>query len=112
LRSLRAGDIGGFDDDSRRRTTGAHDDAGAFVGDNVVFEAGVADRLLHRNVIPGGAATEKTHRTTIDDLSRIKTRSAVDLRAEAKLGLLCCARNTAAGVVQARQHFLSVVSDR
>ena len=35
LRALGAGDVGGFDDGARRRAAGAHDDAGALVGDSV-----------------------------------------------------------------------------
>ena len=53
LRALGARGVGGLDDGARRGPARAHDDAGALVGDVVLLEAGVADRLLHRDVVPG-----------------------------------------------------------
>src|SRR5699024_12744918 len=41
LRSLGAGDVGGFDLRARRRAAGAHDDAGAHVGDVAGLQPGI-----------------------------------------------------------------------
>ena len=70
LRALGAGDVGGLDDGAGRRAARAHDDAGALVRDLVVLEAGVADRLLHGDVVPGGAAAVEAHGAAVDRLLR------------------------------------------
>src|SRR5262249_41560072 len=88
LRPLLAGDVGRFDDGARRRPARAHDDPGPLVGHLVVLQAGVADRLLHRDMIPGRAAAEKAHRAPVYHLSPIEARGAMHLRAESHLGLL------------------------
>ena len=59
---------------------------------SLVFEAGVADRLLHGDVVPGGAAAEEAHGAAVDATCRIERRRAVHLAAEAELGVFVGAR--------------------
>ena len=75
------------------------------------LETGVLDRLLHRDVIPGGAFAEEAHRTPIDHAGRIERRRALHLGAEAELGILFRARDSRLRLMEARKHFLGVVSD-
>ena len=74
--------------------------------------AGVADRLLHGDVVPGGAAAEEAHGAAVDRLGRIERRRAVHLAAEAELGVFVGLHDAGLGLAQARQHFLRVVADR
>jgi hypothetical protein len=71
----------------------SHDDAGALVRNVLVLEPGVADRLVHRDVIPARADRVEAHRAAIDDRGRIERRRAMHLAAEAELGVLVGARN-------------------
>ena len=112
LRALGAGDIGGLDDSAGRRPARAHDDAGHLVRDFALLEAGVADRLLHGDVVPGGAAAEEAHGAAIDRLLGVEAGRAVHLAAETELGISVGARNARLGIVQARQNFLGAVADR
>jgi hypothetical protein len=82
------------------------------VRDVALLEAGVADRLLHGDMVPGGAAAEKAHGAAIDRVLGVEAGGAVHLAAEAELGIFVGARNAGFGLVQARQHFLGVVADR
>ena len=109
---LAAGGVGGLDDGAGRGAARAHDDAGALVGDFAFLEAGVADRLLHGDMVPGGAAAEEAHGAAVDRFARIERRRAVHLAAEAELGVLVGAHDAGLGLAQARQHFLGVVADR
>ena len=111
LRPFGAGDVGGLDDGARRRPARAHDDAGALVGDFGGFEAGIADRLLHGDVVPGGAAAEKAHGAAIDRFARVERRRAVHLGAEAKLGIFVGAHDAGPRFAQRGQDFLGVVAD-
>ena len=111
LGTLAAGDVGGLDDRARGRPAGAHDDAGALVGNICFLDAGIADRLLHGDVVPGGAAAEKPHGAAIDRLGRVECRRALDLAAETELGIFIRARDAGLGLAQARQDFLRVVAD-
>ena len=75
-------------------------------------EAGVADRLLHGDVIPGGAAAEEAHGAAVDGFARVERGRAVHLAAEAELGIFVGAHDAGFGLAQRRQHFLRVVADR
>ena len=77
----------------------------------VSFKAGIADRLLHGDVIPGGAAAQKAHGAAVDRLAGVKRRRAVHLAAEAKLGIFVGAHNAGFRLAQRRQHFLRIVAD-
>ncbi len=112
LGALVAGDVGGLDDGARRRPTRPHDNAGHLMGDFVLLEPGIADRLLHGDMVPGRAAAEEAHRATIDRLLRIESGRSVHLTAKAEFGILIGARNSRFGFTQARQHFLGIVADR
>ena len=80
--------------------------------DFALLEAGVADRLLHGDVVPGRAAAEEAHGAAIDRLFRIEGGRAVHLAAKAELGIFVGAGNAGPGLAQARQNFLGVVADR
>ena len=82
------------------------------MGDFAVLEPGVADRLLHGDMVPGRAAAEEAHGAAIDRLFRIERGRAVHLTAKAELGVFVGARNAGLGLAQARQNFLGVVADR
>src|SRR5581483_2175238 len=112
LRSLGAGDVCGFDDGPSGRTAGAHDDAGADVGDFLWAQAGVLDRLFHRDVIPRSTLPEEAHRTAVDHRRRIERRRTRYLRPETQLGIFLGPRNARLRLVEACKHFLGVVSDR
>ena len=75
LRSLFRWCLRRLDDGARRRSARAHDDAGARVGDFVLLKSGVADRLLHGDVIPGGAAAEEAHGAAVDGFRGIEGRA-------------------------------------
>jgi hypothetical protein len=62
-------------------------------------------------MVPGCATAKETHGATIDNLFRIKSRSAVHLTAKSKLGVLVGAHDAGFGLTQARQNFLRIVSD-
>ena len=95
----------------RRRPARAHDDAGALVGDFVRLEPGIADRLLHGDMVPGGAAAEETHGAAVDRFFGIERGRAVHLAAEAELGVFVGAHDAGLRLAQARQHLLGVVAD-
>jgi hypothetical protein len=82
------------------------------MGDFAFLEAGVADRLLHGDVVPGGAAAEEPHGAAIDGFRRIERGRAVHLAAKSELGVFVGAADAGLGLAQARQHFLRVVADR
>ena len=112
LRTLGAGHVSRLDDGAGRRAAGAHDHAGAVVGDLVRLETGIADRLFHGDMVPRRAAAMETHGPPVDGALRIELRLPVHLAAEAEL-LVALRRNDAgARLAQARQHFLRVVADR
>ena len=75
------------------------------------LEAGIADRLLHGDVVPGGAAAEEAHGAPIDGLARIERGRAVHLAAEAELGVFVGAHDAGVRLAQRGQHFLRVVAD-
>jgi hypothetical protein len=75
------------------------------------LEARILDRLLHRDVIPRRAFTQKPHGTSVDHIDRIERRRALNLRTEAKFRILFSARDAGLRLVETRKHFLSVVSD-
>ena len=75
------------------------------------LEAGILDRLLHRDVIPRRAFAEEAHRAAVDHLGRIERRRALHLGAETELGIFFRARDPGLRLVEARKHFLGVVSD-
>ena len=66
LRALVAGDVGRLDDGARRGPARAHDDAGASRSRFRLLEPGIADRLLHGDVVPGRAAAEEAHGAAVD----------------------------------------------
>ncbi len=86
LRPLRAGDVRRLDDCAGRGAARPHDDSGPLVGDFVGAEAAVLDRLIHRHMIPGGAAAEKTHGPSVDNFLGDQRRGALDLGAKAQFG--------------------------
>src|SRR6185437_858272 len=109
--TLAARGVGSIDDGARRRAARAHDDAGAFVGNIFFLDAGIADRLLHGDMVPGGAAAEKTHGAAINRRRRIERRRALHLAAEAELGEILRPADAGLGLAQAGQNFLGVVAD-
>ena len=62
-------------------------------------------------MIPGSTFAEKPHRAAIDDAGRIERRRALYLGAETELGIFVRARNAGFRLMEARKHFLGVVSD-
>jgi hypothetical protein len=111
LESLFAVDVGSGDDRRRRGTAGAHHDAGALVADIALFDAAIADRLLHGDVVPGGARAEETHRAAVHRSRGIERRRAGNLAPEAMLHELLGARDARFRLMQASQHFLGIVAD-
>src|SRR5882724_6701151 len=108
---LGTGGIGSFHDGAGRRSAGSHDDPGARVGNFRRLKTGILDRLLHRNVIPRRPLAEEAHRSPIDDAARIERGRALHLGAEPELGIFVRARNAGLRLMEARKHFLGVVSD-
>jgi hypothetical protein len=95
----------------RRGSARTHDQAGALVGYLAGLEAGIADRLLHGDVIPGSAAAEKPHGAAVDRFGGIERRRPVHLAAEAELGVFVGLDNAGFGFTQRSEHFLRVVAD-
>ena len=81
------------------------------VGNLVGLEAGILDRLFHRDVVPGRAFAEEAHRAAVDHVRRIERRRALHLGAEAEFGIFVRARDPGLRRMEARKHFLGVVSD-
>ena len=81
------------------------------IGNVVFLDAGIADRLLHGDVVPGRALPEEAHGAAVDRARRIERRRAVHLAAEAVLGEFLGARDAGLGLAQAGQHFLRIVAD-
>src|SRR5262249_17941864 len=81
---LLARSIGGAHDGARRRTTRTHDDAGALALDGAFVEAGIADRLVHGDVIPAHARLHEATRFARDHAFPFDVRFAVHLAAEAE----------------------------
>ena len=111
LRPLAARDVGGVDDRARRRAAGAHDDASALVGQVGFLEPAVADRLLHRNVVPGGAAAEEAHCAAVDRFLRLQRRRRLNLAAKAEFGIVLGARDARTPFAQAREHLLRRIAE-
>ncbi len=63
-------------------------------------------------MIPGRTFAEEAHRTPIDHTGRIERGGALHLGAETELGVFLGARDSRLGLMEARKHFLGVVSDR
>ena len=80
--------------------------------DLVGFETRVADRLLHGDVVPGGAAAEKPQRPAIDGMLGVEAGRAVNLTAEPELHIIVGAHDAGFGLAQRREHFLGVAADR
>ena len=76
-----------------------------------VLEPGVADRLIHRHVVPGRAAAVEAHRAPVDDAFRIERRRAGDLAAKAVIDEVLRCRDARFRLAQRGQHLLSVVAD-
>src|SRR5215211_3872566 len=93
LGSLASRRVGGFHDGARRGPARPHDDAGALVGDVALLKTCIADRLLHRDMIPGRAYAEETHGAAVDDFGRVERGRAVHLAADAELGVFVGARD-------------------
>ena len=89
----------------------AHDDAGALVGNVFVLDAGIADRLLHGDVVPGRAAAEEAHGAAVDRVRPDRASAALHLAAEAELGEFLGAADAGFGLAQAGEDFLRVVAD-
>ena len=106
-----AGDVGGLDDGAGRRTAGAHDQAGADVGNVVFGEAGILDRLIHGDVVPGGAAAVEAHGAAVDHGRRIELRRAVDAAAETEPGVVLGGGDAGLRLAQTRGHLLGGVPD-
>ena len=76
------------------------------------LEAAVENRLIHGDVIPGGAAAMEAHGAAIEDFLGLQRRRARHLTAEAELGVGVAARDAGAPGLQARKHFLGIIADR
>jgi hypothetical protein len=61
--------------------------------------------------IPRSPFAEEAHRAPVDDVGRIQRRRALDLGAESELGIFVGAGDSGLRLVEARKHFLGVVSD-
>jgi hypothetical protein len=93
-------------------TARAHDEPRAFVRDILRFEAAVANRLIHRNVIPGGPSAVKAHRAAIEDLLGHEGGRPLNPAAEAHFRVFFGARDPRSPGMQAGEHFLRIVADR
>ena len=109
---LLARRVGGGDDGARRRAARAHDDAGALVDDVFFLKAGVADRLIHRNVVPADAVAHETARLARHLRFPVDVGGAVHLAAKTELGVFFGAHDARLRLAERREHFLAVVSDR
>src|SRR5690606_30297424 len=111
LRALFLGNCGRFDDDPGRWAAGPHDDPGAFVRNLIWLEPRILDRLIHRNMVPCGAAAMESHRPTIDQRFDVNVRRAMHLAAEADFGIFLCPDDSGTAFAQRRKHFLDIVPD-
>src|SRR5208283_3996033 len=72
----------------------------------------IGDRLLHRDMVPGGAGGVKAHGAAVDDLGGVELRHAMHLRAEPELGVFIGAHDAGLGLKERLSDFLGVVADR
>src|SRR5690606_12465641 len=112
LRSLFARGQCRFDDGAGRRSARTHDDSGPLVGNLVRLEAGIANGLIHGDMIPGGAAAMKAHGATVDHGFHVDVGSAVNLAAKPDLGIFLCPDDAGPALAKRGQDFLAVVADR
>ena len=84
LGSFSRVDVGGAHDGARRGAARAHDDAGALVDDVARLEPGVADRLVHGDVVPADAGLHEAARLARDHGLPLEIDGAVHLAAEAR----------------------------
>jgi len=65
-----------------------------------------------RSLETSDGSSPEPHGAAVDHTFGIERRRALDLRAEPKLRVFLGPRDAGLGLVETRQHFLSVVSDR
>src|ERR1700730_7106052 len=112
FRSLGAGDIRGLDEAPRRRPARTHDDAGALMRYFTRREARIQDRLIHRDMVPGGAPGMETHRAAIDDAAGVERGRAVNLAAKPELGVFVRLDDAGFGLPQGGENLLGIIPDR
>jgi hypothetical protein len=78
----------------------------------VRLEAGIENRLIHRDVIPGGAAAVEAHGAAVEHGARVEIGGAVDATAEAEPGVVCSRRDAGLRLAKTGDHFLRGVADR
>jgi hypothetical protein len=62
-------------------------------------------------MIPRRTLAEESHRAPVDDVSRIQGRRALHLGPETEFGIFFRTRDSGFRLMEARKHFLGVVSD-
>src|SRR5262245_2379234 len=110
--TLLARGIGGLHDGPRRGSTGTHDETGPLVRDVILLEPGIADRLLHGDVVPGGTSAHEAPHLAVEHLPPVELRRAVYLAAEAELGIVVRLDDARLRLAQRREHLLGTISDR
>jgi hypothetical protein len=111
LRALFARRVGGADDGAGRGAARTHDEARALVRDVVLFKARVADRLLHGEVVPGGARAHEATHLAVDHAFPVELGRAMDLAAEAELGIGVGLDDARFRFAQRGEHLLGAIAD-
>jgi hypothetical protein len=111
LWTLFTGGVGCGNDRPGRGPARAHDDTGAVVLHIGFLEAGIGDRLLHSDPVPGGAIAHEAANPAIDRAVKIELRSAMDLAAESEARVVVGLHDAGFRLTQRGKHLLAVVAD-
>ena len=112
LRVLLARHVGGAHDRAGGGAARAHDDAGALVDDVARLQPGIADRLVHGDVVPADPRLHEAARLARDHRLPFQLHRPVHLAAESELGVLLRAHDAGLALSERGQHLLGVVADR
>ena len=101
-----------FHDGARGWPARADDDTRTLVGDLVLFQAGVGDRLLHGDMVPRAALVQEAHGAAIHQGRSVERGLAPDLAAKAVLGERIRKRDARTRVAERGRDFFGIVADR
>src|SRR5262249_22508343 len=103
--------VGGAHDGACGRSAGAHDDPGALADDVAFVETGIADCLVHGDVIPAHARLHEATRFARNHAFPFNMRRTVHLAAEAKCGVLGGGEDAGFASPEGATHLLGTIPE-
>ncbi len=104
-------DVGGLHDILGGRSAGADDQAAAGIGNLVLFQAGIGNRLFHRQIVECRTIAHEALELAIDHLIEIQINRPVDLGAKAEFRIFGIETDTGLALAQRLGNLLSVIAD-